>query len=513
MDLVGRFGITLLFALALTACGGVSGQGGKSGGPEQPGGNEFTPPTAEQQSFDFAAEMSNEMRQLQRQDEYLTPEYQQRLNEESMASFLASLETLAADPERNYLTDLCWTKGLPCAGDIRLYDWTANGYGLAEPVLFVNRTGAVISGHVWATRSGPAKRPVIVITSGSIQATEEMYWWAAQTLAKAGYVVLTTDAQNQGQSDTFGEGDDAFEGVPPQTQGNTFYDGTVDALDFMLSTPDTPYCPQPARSGNSHCEKQQRRVQTGLNAAYNPFWAMSDAERVGIAGHSYGANGVSFVGQQDARVDAIVAWDNLCHPDGTEGSYAEMMENRGLGGACNTGFQPPIPELTTPALGISNDYVGGPLPPQPADNPLVKSQASIELSKAGVDTGQIVIRGGTHFEYSYLAFPMFSATKRGIDLSAWYTVAWFDKYVKGDASADARLLTARWLQDPVDAELDPAGRGNMFSFYYRSRLDIHSGGKRVTCEDMEQGCEALVAEDGVEGPYSFLEIVTSPDEE
>ena len=49
------------------------------------------------------------------------------------------------------------------------------------------------SGHVWATRTGPARRPGVVITSGSVQADEQMYWYVAQALAKAGYVVLTWD--------------------------------------------------------------------------------------------------------------------------------------------------------------------------------------------------------------------------------------------------------------------------------------------------------------------------------
>jgi alpha-beta hydrolase superfamily lysophospholipase len=78
--------------------------------------------------------------------------------------------------------------------------------------------------------------PGVVITNGSVQADEQMYWYAAQALAKSGYVVLTFDPQGQGQSDVFGEGPDAQEGVPAQSDGRLFYDGTVDALDFFLST-------------------------------------------------------------------------------------------------------------------------------------------------------------------------------------------------------------------------------------------------------------------------------------
>ena len=38
---------------------------------------------------------------------------------------------------------------------------------------------------------------------------------------------------------------------------------------------------------------------------------MLNPKKIGLAGHSFGAAGVSFVGQKDPRVSAIVAWDNL----------------------------------------------------------------------------------------------------------------------------------------------------------------------------------------------------------
>ena len=148
-----------------------------------------------------------------------------------------AITNAAADPERNFHGQLCATGEDGCAGDVRLYDWEAKGYGIVEPVLFTARSGATISGHVWATRHGPSKRPGIVITNGSVQAPEQLYWFAAQTLAKAGYVVLTSDPQGQGQSDGRGEAPDENEGFPAQTDGRPFFDGTRDALDFFLSTP------------------------------------------------------------------------------------------------------------------------------------------------------------------------------------------------------------------------------------------------------------------------------------
>ena len=113
-------------------------------------------------------------------------------------------------------------------------------------MVFTARNGATLGGRVWFTRAGPAKRPGVVIVNGSVQASETLYWFEAQTLAKAGYVVLTFDPQNQGRSDSRGEAPDGDEGFPAQSDGRPFFDGAQDALDFFLSTPAAPYRPQPS---------------------------------------------------------------------------------------------------------------------------------------------------------------------------------------------------------------------------------------------------------------------------
>jgi hypothetical protein len=146
-------------------------------------------------------------------------------------------------------------------------------------------------------------------------------------------------------------------------------------------------------------------------------------------------------------------------------------------------------------------------------DPLENSEASLAYSQAGVDTGEINIRGGTHFEFSFLPDPTFGATLRGIDLTAWYTTAWFDKYVKGDATADARLITSRWLGDRPEAEVDPNGDGNMFSFYFRSRLDIGlTSGSRFRCEDMRRP-DCGLQPDCEPVPFWYIDLVRSPDSE
>jgi dienelactone hydrolase len=446
--------------------------------------------------FNPATEAKNYSKTTERAAIYAAPQAQLQLRQVGTENELAALQAQASDPERSFFATLCARGEDGCAGEFRLYDFN----GLVEPVLFAARNGATLSGHVWASRTGPASRPGVVITNGSVQADEQMYWYAAQALAKSGYVVLTFDPQGQGQSDVLGEGPDAQEGVPAQSDGRPFYDGTVDALDFFFSTAAQPYAPRPScETGTSHGPKQDRRAAAGLNAAYNPLWQLLDRDRVGVAGHSYGAAGVSYVGQWDPRVKAIVAWDNLGPAEPTSG-----------GG--RLGEQPcpadpdarrPVP-LTKPALGMSADYgiVATPYTSDP--DPQSKSTQSLAYSEAGVDTGELIVRGGTHLDFSFIPNPAFGATLRGADMIAWYTTAWFDKYVKRDPTAQARLLTTRWRSDAREAAVDPDGDGNMFSFYYRSRLDIDG----FACEDLRAGCPGMAPDGG--GEYSYYELAKSP---
>jgi len=458
--------------------------------------------TDEPSTFDPAYENANYSKLQERPQRDADPAFQADLRSKGLASEAEAASIIAGDSERNFTGNLCWQHMDGCAGDVRLYDWGASGYGLSRAVLWTARNGSTISGHVWMTVAGPPKRPGIVITNGSVQAPEELYLFAATTLAKKGYVVLTWDPQGQGRSDTYGEGVDQQDGVPSQT-GAPFVDGTEDALDFFFSKPAAPYHPRPScSSATDHSPKQDRRVRSGLDAAYNPFWSSLDAGRVGIAGHSLGAAAVSYVGQADPRVRAIVAWDNLA-ADRTTGTASLTSQMGTITCAKAPGTRLPVP-ITKPALGMSADYGLVRQPNTALPDPQGKNNASIAYSARHVDNGELTIRGGSHYEFSYIPNPYFGATLRGIDMVAWYTGAWFDRYVKGDPGADARLLAERWRADRQAAAVDPAGDPNMFSGYYRSRLDIGlAGGGRFVCEDMRHGCPGLAA-DGLPADYSYL---------
>ncbi len=208
--------------------------------------------------------------------------------------------------------------------------------------------------------------------------------------------MLTYDVQGQGRSDTFGEGADTFEGVPSQ-QGRPFYDGTEDAIDFMLSTPQDPYRP---RRELHHRRRATPASTTAASPTASPppttrLWDMLDPDRIGIAGHSLGASGVSNIGQTDPRVDTIVAWDNLRIP-GAGGSGV------GVPGCASGSSDRSVPPITKPALGFSNDYGLTPTPYSNDPDPQGPNAAFLAYEAAGVDAMQVNIRGGTHYEYSYI---------------------------------------------------------------------------------------------------------------
>jgi pimeloyl-ACP methyl ester carboxylesterase len=104
--------------------------------------------------------------------------------------------------------------------------------------------------------------PAVVVLHGG-GSRKELHWWSSQTLAEAGYMVVSFDGA---------AGDIA---------------NAEDVLDWLLATPG-----EPTAAGE-----------------HNPFWQELDRGRVGLAGHSMGGQAASVLGQLDPRVSAIVSWD------------------------------------------------------------------------------------------------------------------------------------------------------------------------------------------------------------
>ena len=150
-------------------------------------------------------------------------------------------------------------------------------------------------------------------------------------------------------------------------------------------------------------------------------------------------------------------------------------------------------------------------PPDPEQH---EEFAYAQTVKARVDSMVVVPRASTHYEFDYEPFPAsLQASRYGERTAFYYSLAWLDRYLKGeksatrrltavyfDASADASSIGAGMF-DPTAAAADPtdpaAGNvpykiagdcvANLLSFYYHS--DYSLNGRTLEGTDMQgRGC-------------------------
>jgi dienelactone hydrolase len=435
------------------------------------------------------------------------PNYLAQLVPSSTESHLAHLTNLAVNPLRPAITPGTVVPGWNMASPLR-QGWEGKR-GQRIAVRWTNRYGALIQGDVFAPLPGArdpytgAKLkgpfPGVVITTGSVQGSNRMYWWLAQDLAERGYVVLTYDVQGQGASETLPHQDAAnpdtpfcnpfaaaeegeqngCPGVPFQQESN-FVTGTQDALSFFLATPPKPY-----RNTNAGA--------TDVNA-FNPLWKLLDRRRdrrtatpgrttkVAIVGHSLGASAVSYVQGVDKRVAAVVALDKLS-------------------GAKDSIQQHDVTPVV-PALGVQSEYgftvqpyvlSGGGIAPAPsspteAPDPQREKRTGFDAwRKAGVDSMVIVPRASTHLEYTDIALAL-PASRYGQDLTSVYTQAWLDRYLKHRSAAPLLDTRMRYLEPVGKGEWEPVtlDRERLLSFYYCSAYAF--GGRASEDVKGDVGC-------------------------
>jgi dienelactone hydrolase len=420
------------------------------------------------------------------------PAYLKALQADHGEVWLDQLATQAATPTRLAITPgnvfPGWNGGNP------LRRGWAGTHGLRVPVAYTNRYGALIRGDVFAPLPGARdpythrriRRPYpgVVITTGSVQGSERMYWWLAEDLAERGYLVMTYDVQGQGTSETFPHENEQVNAVPfcnpfappaageqfgcpglPAQQDSNFIYGTRDALSFFLSTPRKRY-----RNRNASDVQVNR---------FNPLWRLFNrsrdrrtatpgrTRRVAIVGHSLGASAVSYVQGIDRRVEAVVALDKLRGP-GAAG---------GIPGPADV-------KPVVPALAVQSEYGfstqpywmqhGSSIQPQPglptqAPDPQREKRTGFDGWRAsGVDSMLIVPRASTHLEYTDIALVL-PASRYGQALTSVYVQRWLGRYLKHRRS---RLLMSsfRYLE-PVDVgKRAPItlNRADRLSFYFCS---------------------------------------------
>jgi hypothetical protein len=439
-----------------------------------------------------AREAANYARTTEAPDAHLTdPGFMQRWQEQSLANALDYQQRNLDDSDWSSTGNLCTTWAQPCSGDPFRYPGVDAFYddaGVVEAVAFLDRGGARLSGRVWAPMGAAAgaSLPGVVIMNGSVQAPETLYWWAAQAMVRQGYVVMTFDPRGQGRSDNRTPDGE----MGSNANSNVFASNLIDAIDFFLSTPDAPYPP------NDGDDRQ--------TTSHNPLWDLVDPDRLGIVGHSLGATGVAVVqgiepwpgsASEANPVSVAVAWDNLS----------------GSGSLAGFDIQPRVP-----TMGQGGDYFLTPTPYTSQPNPDDKRGGFLAWREAGIDTYQLVIQGGTHYEWSLL--PGFPTTYWepggdggwGNPLARHYTVAWLDRYLKlpgepGFDDADARLLAD-------DQEFDGATWRDRLSFYFHSsRHFTDRDGVVHICEDIRLGCPAPADDDTVTPAPELDDDATTPE--
>jgi alpha-beta hydrolase superfamily lysophospholipase len=392
-------------------------------------------------------------RQLAPGGQLRNPHYLAALPAGVADSYTSNLTEILRNPLRPPLTLGAVFPGWDMANPLR-QGWEGTR-GLREPVEWEGRHGNLLRGDVWAPRPGARDPytgrklkgpfPGVVITTGSIQGSNRMYWWLAQDLAERGYVVLTYDVQGQGSSETLPHpcSFDGCPGVPAQQEAN-FVEGTEDAIRFFLSK-DNPY--------GRWFDRRKLKTPT----------APGRTRKLAIVGHSLGGSAVSKVQGTSKDVSAVVALDKL-QSDGAKPVVPALAVQSEYGFTvapyfANGGI---VPGLGSPAAG---------------PDPQREKQTGFDAwKKAGVDAMLVVPRASTHLEYTDIALAL-PASRYGQDLTSVYTQRWLDRYLKG-RSAEPLFDTRFSYLEPVGAgrwEPVALNRDELLSFYYCSTYAV--GGK------------------------------------
>jgi hypothetical protein len=256
----------------------------------------------------------------------------------------------------------------------------------------------------------------------------------------------------------------------------------------------------------------------------DPLAAEFDGERLGSAGHSRGGVVVSEFGQRDPRVSAVVSWDR----------------------AQSTPLPDDLP-LDTPTLFMFADYNCQQVPicepeaydtaPDP-DGPGNKGDDFLLLRDAGVDTMQVPLRAALHLDW---VPSQLSGNRYAEAVTVYYTLAWFDRYVRGATEPDVATgafdrLTATEFDDSADrhnisqgifdpdlAEPDDPYAGNVayridglpvadrLSFYFGAKCSLTAPGSSDTVTSDDIRTDGCAAPDGATSPQGEAEPTAASD--
>jgi dienelactone hydrolase len=313
--------------------------------------------------------------------------------------------------------------------------------GIALETTFENRYGATIAATLLRPRTAAARQlPGVIIVPGFTPAVRASYHYLAQDLAEHGYLVLVFDPQAQGASDATGrpetcEPGGAWQepqemglreqgscaGRPPPGAGSD-PSGTATLATHTLLGIDADH----SSTARSYRQLAPTFVLGALDAVAwlrstrNPMRGWLDPARIAIAGHSAGAYGAAQAANGDPRrrFDAAVALDGY-HP-------------------IDLGVEPRVPTLWIQ----SEQELAPRLAPPRNPRTLHPTWASFDaFREAGVPAGHMILRSSTHFDFTDAAG---LASRYAPRWASYYTLAWFDSFLRGKPDGQARLFAERF---------------------------------------------------------------------
>lgn len=285
-----------------------------------------------------------------------------------------------------------------------------------------------VTDAVTCSAPGGGTYPAVVITDGFL-ASQRMYFWAAHRLARQGYIAMTFDVSGQGRSQgVFPNADDDLSA--DVNDQSPFSRDVGTAMNFVVSGAN------PVR--DLIAIDELLIVNQGTGAADH-----TETYVLGTAGHSYGARG-SITYQQSTetavypvRTRAVVAWSHFDNA-GTIGNVPIQMHS----GDEDAGFiQPPGSGNIAPEMERRFDRLGG-------DRDLDGM-----LDFIAHDRQIVMIADATHISWSQ--GPWFYYPTWAEEVAYHYTLAWFDKYLKGDIARSMSDVSAGVING-VDAVNDYA---------------------------------------------------------
>jgi len=311
-----------------------------------------------------------------------------------------------------------------------------------------------LNGRTYATRAAwnncvrsssfTGKRFPSIIFNDGLASIQQHYYWIAEKLVAAGYIVVTYDPIGQGRSEgTFGDllGLTIPNRGPCQLAGSCF--DVQDMARWFTGQPIVRIADPDLRVA--------ARKNPAMNAR-NPVLPILDTSRIGMSGHSMGAistlsytralgEGRGYDGRPLPRIKAAVPLSGMLP---THASVPTEFITSDYDGSPTT----VLPGVLGVDLGGQGQGIGYHI--------IKTGYDALRKTKDAGPVSLLVLEGGVHEDF--VSQPPIFRTTWSLGMAGWYETAWMDCWVKGVSAACARARAPMpHLSKAYASEQDPDG--------------------------------------------------------